>query len=91
MISSYALPLQVLRSYYPVVTTLGKYLQDVVVFEASHLGVFHETDSLAYRKLLQLCVVTRRGDDDRKLLKVTPVMGHLREVQASVSPAAITK
>ena len=87
--SPHTLPLQILRSYYPIVDTLGEYLQEVAVFEPGHLGLIHETDSRVYRTLLQTCVVASRRDRPAsKSMRVTPVMGHLREVRARTCSAA---
>lgn len=83
MKSSHTLPFQVLRSYYPAVSTLGEYLEEAAVFEGGRPGLNHETDSFAYRKLLQTCAVASRSTRPAsKSMKVTPVMAPLREVCA---------
>ena len=85
-----SLPLQILQSYHPVVRTLGEYLDHVTEFnhdQTTNLGVVHETDTAAYRRLIATCLVTTRSTDiARKFLKVTPVIGHLREVGRMWSP-----
>ena len=81
-----ALSLQILQGYYPVVKTLGDYLRDVVVFDSGHAtqGLTHETDTLAYRKLLKSCVVASTTFEACGPLHVTPPMGHLHEVRSCV-------
>ncbi|GJE88721.1 telomerase reverse transcriptase [Phanerochaete sordida] len=90
--SSSALPLQILRSYYPIVDTLGEYLEGAVALESGQLGLFHETDSRAYRRLLQTCLVASRGDRPvSRSMKVAPGMGHLREVVERAQIKLLTK
>jgi hypothetical protein len=92
MAAAPSLSLQVLQTHYPVVCALGQYLEDVTEFSTRSyhtiLGLIHETDTSDYRNLIQTCMVAMRSErPTRKFLKVTPIMGNLREVREGTSMA----
>ncbi|KIP07640.1 hypothetical protein PHLGIDRAFT_411473 [Phlebiopsis gigantea 11061_1 CR5-6] len=77
----HTLSLSILQAYYPVVKTLSEYLRGAVAFNKGHaeIGLTHETDSYAYRKLLESCIVATKFQPEQSM-RATPIMSHLREV-----------